>query len=240
MDLLKIIKNEFFPRNIKCIVCGEELSHNTLYSLCDDCLEKLPYNTGNKCARCDEPMNTMGKYCINCKNEKPSYKHNRSLFVYEKPINDMIRNLKYDNRKYLAETFANMLAGEVSKMNIDFDYVIPVPLFPARHKKRGYNQAELLCETMKTKLNMNVNTEILFKVRNTRSQANLSRSERIENLLDAFEVADKKLVKGKTILLIDDVFTTGTTINECAKTLIKAVAKEVYSLTLSHAHHKII
>lgn len=230
--------NQFFPKGIKCILCGEELSHNTLYSICDDCMEKLPYNNGHNCLRCDRPINNMGNYCVNCKNGTLYFKNNKSLFLYKPPINTVVRKLKYDNRKFLSDTFGNMLAGEVSRMDHDFDIVIPVPLFPKRQKKRGYNQSELLCGAMKEKLKMNVDTNVLIKIRNTRTQANLTRTERMENLSDAFMVKDRKMVKGKTILLVDDVFTTGTTINECAKTLIEAGAKAVYSITLAHAHFK--
>lgn len=237
MNIKKVI-NEFFPSNMKCILCGEELSQNTLYSICDDCMSSLPFNDGHVCLRCDRPLNNMGNYCTNCKNGKLYFKRNKSLFLYKSPINTVIRKLKYDNKKYLSDTFSNMIAGEVSKMEHHFDVVVPVPLFPKRQKKRGYNQSELLCEALKTKLNMNVDTTLLLKIRNTRTQANLTRIERMENLDSAFMVSNKKAVKGKTILIVDDVFTTGTTINECAKTLVEAGAKAVYSVTLAHAHFK--
>lgn len=236
MIMLDKVIDFIFPRGYKCILCGEELDHSTLYSICDSCLNSLPYNNGHNCLRCDRPLNNMGNYCTHCKNNKLYFKRNRSLFLYKKPINTIVRKLKYDNKRYLSETFSNMIAGEVSRMGQNFDIVIPVPLYFKRLKKRGYNQSELLCESLKTKLNMNVNSTLLLKVRNTLPQANLTRSERVENLNDAFMVRDKKAVKGKTILLVDDVFTTGTTINECAKTLVEAGAKEVYSITLAHAY----
>lgn len=235
--MIEFIKDLFYPSEYKCLICGEELNHNTLYSICDDCMEKLPFNNGKVCLRCSEPINTMASYCINCKNTKPYYTKNTSLFLYEDPIREIIRKLKYDNKKYLAHTFSNMIAGEVSRMDVSFDIVIPVPLYYKRLKYRGYNQSELLTESLKTKLNLNVDTTALIKIRNTRTQANLTRTERMENLKDAFKVTDKAKVKGKTILLIDDVFTTGTTINECSKTLIEAGAKAVYSVTLAHAHY---
>ena len=233
----KIIDN-LFPKGYKCVFCGEELDHNTLYSICDDCMEHLPFNNGHVCLRCDMPLENMGNYCVHCKNNKLYFKKNTSLFLYKAPINKIIRQLKYDNKRYFAETFSNMIAGKVASMDVNFDIVIPVPLYFKRQKKRGYNQSELLCSALKSKLNMNVDTSILIKIKNTRTQANLSRAQRMENLEGAFSVPDGKDVKGKTILLVDDVFTTGATINECAKTLVKAGAKAVYSVTLAHANFK--
>ena len=239
-NLIKGINRELFPNGYKCVVCGEELSTNTLYSICDDCMKLLPFNNGKTCVKCSEPIGNMSQYCIHCKNEKPRYKKNVSVFLYKEPIDKFIRELKYDNKKYLADTLSNFIASEVVKMAVNFDYVVPVPIHFDRYKKRGYNQAELLCSSLKDKLSLNVDISILTKSRYTRSQANLTRNERIENLRDSFKVEDKTKVKGKTILLVDDVFTTGTTINECAKTLLDAGAKEVYSVTLAHANTKVV
>ena len=210
---------ELYPNGYKCLLCKEELSTNTLYDICDKCMPLLPFNIGKTCLKCSEPIGSMADYCIHCKNEKPYYKKNVSVFLYKRPVDSMIRKLKYDNQKYLANTLGNFIASEVVKLAVNFDVVIPVPLHIDRMIKRGYNQAELLCGTIKTKLMLNVDTEILVKARDTRSQANLSRSERIENLQDSFCVVDKKKIKGKTILLVDDVFTTGSTLTRAAKAL---------------------
>jgi len=239
-NLINKFSKELYPNGYKCLLCKDELSTNTLYSVCDKCMPLLPFNNGKICVKCSEPISGEGSYCIHCKNILPLYKKNISVFLYKSPIDRIIRNLKYDNKKYLAQTLSNFIASEVVKMAVNFDFVIPVPLYVDRLIKRGYNQAELLCETLKTKLNLNVDTEILIKSRDTRSQANLSRNERIENLLDSFKVVDKKKIKGATILLVDDVFTTGSTINECTKTLLDAGAKEVYSVTLAHANTKVL
>ena len=239
-EVLNLIGDELYPTGYKCLCCREELSTNTLYAFCDKCMAKLPFNIGHTCVKCGEPIGGMGEYCVHCKNNLPFYKKNVSVFLYKSPIDGFIRKLKFDNGKYLAETLSNFIASEVVKMGVNFDYVIPVPLHPSRKKKRGYNQSELLCTSLKRKLLLNVDNDILIKSRNTLSQAGLSRNERIENLEDAFEVKDKSKIKGKVLLLVDDVFTTGTTINECSKILLDAGAKEVYSITLAHADTKIL
>lgn len=239
-DIINLIGEELYPKGYKCLCCKEELITNTLYSICDKCMAKLPFNIGHTCVKCSEPIGGMGEYCIHCKNQKPYYKKNVSVFLYKPPIDGFIRKLKFDNGKYLADTLGNFIAGEVAKMNVNFDCVIPVPLHESRKKKRGYNQSELLCTALKEKLLLNVDSEVFVKSRDTLSQAGLSRNARIENLEDAFEVKDKSKVRGKVVLLVDDVFTTGTTINECSKTLLDAGAKEVYSVTLAHANTKIL
>ncbi len=226
-----------FPRDIKCLLCAKELNSNTLYCLCDDCMNNLPFNNGKTCLRCDEPITSMSNYCTNCKNVVPYYKHNRSVFLYQGVIKKMIRQLKFDNKKYYANTLSNFIASEYVKLNKDFDIIIPVPLHPDRYKTRGYNQSELLCETLKEKLKLNVNSSLLIKIKSTGNQANLNKHDREKNLKDSFKVTDKSKVKGKTILLVDDVITTGSTVNECARTLLNAGAKEVCSLTLARSHN---
>ena len=232
--------NIFFPKDIKCLICGRELDTNTLYCICDSCMEELPFNTGKTCLRCDSAISSDANYCVNCKNSAPQYKRNKSVFLYDGVVKKFVRQLKFDNKKFYASTLSNFIASEYVKLNKDFDIIIPVPIHKDREKRRGYNQATLLCTSLKEKLKLNVDENVLTKERATRSQAYLSREEREKNLEDAFKVVDRKLVKGKTILLVDDVFTTGTTINECAKTLRSAGAKEVHSLTLAHAHRDTI
>ena len=232
--------NIFFPKDIKCLVCSRELDTNTLYCLCDKCMSELPFNTGKTCLRCDSVISSDANYCINCKNTTPKYKHNKSVFLYDGVIKKFVRQLKFDNKKFYAGTLSNFIASEYVKLNKDFDLVIPVPIHKDRQKHRGYNQATLLCSALKEKLKLNVVEDVLIKPLATKSQAYLTREQREKNLEDAFKVVDKKIVKGKTILLVDDVFTTGTTINECAKTLLNAGAKEVHSLTLAHAHRDTI
>ena len=239
-NIFNLISKEFYPSGYKCLICREELNSNTLYSFCDDCISKLPFNIGKICVKCGEPIGGMGEYCIHCKNVKPHFKKNVSVFLYKHPIDSLIRKFKFDNQKYLGDTLGNFIASEVVKMGVNFDVVIPAPMYHTRKKKRGYNQAELLCNPLKEKLGLNVDCEVLEKVRDTLNQAKLTRSERIENLENAFRVLNKSKVKGKTILIVDDVFTTGTTMNECSKTLLDAGAKEVYTITLAHANTKIL
>lgn len=237
MDIKDFI-NVLYPKNIKCIICNSELSTNTHYSICDKCTKSLPFIRGKVCVKCGEPIVSDGSYCVHCKNEMPHFKMCRSVFIYRDPIKNLVRSLKYDNKKYLAETLSSFVASEFVNMAIDVDIVVPVPISEHRRKVRGFNQAELLCVVLKDKLHIDVRSDLLVKVKETSSQAYLSKDEREKNLDGAFAVNNKAEVKGKTILVVDDVYTTGTTLNECAQTLLKAGAKEVYCVTLARADKK--
>lgn len=238
----KTLKEKFFnilfPRDIKCLVCKEELSHNTLYSICDKCMDSLPFIRGKICLRCGQPLSNEANYCLRCKNNKFEFKANRSVFTYRGAIRKLIKNLKYDNMKYLAKTFSNFIASEIMNYSVNFDMVVPVPLSERRRKIRGYNQAYLLCKSLQDKLHFDVREDVLIKIKHTPSQAYLSVEERRKNLEGSFKVVDKSFVKGKTILIVDDIYTTGSTMNECAYTLKKAGAKEVYCMTLAHADYQ--
>ena len=115
------------------------------------------------------------------------------------------------------------------------DLVIPVPLHPDRLKERGFNQAELLVEEFET-LNIPILKDNLIRVKYNSQQSILSKAERIINLSGSFVIQDKKPIKNKNILVVDDIFTTGSTLNEVAKTLIEAGASKVFCLTLCHAN----
>ena len=135
---------------------------------------------------------------------------------------------------YLVPYLAQFIADKIILENISFDYIVPVPLNENRQKKRGFNQAEVLAEQVCKILSAKYK-QVLTRQKDTPFQARLTREDRLVNLKDAFVVNDKTEVKGKTILLLDDIFTTGSTINECCKVLNKAKAKSVIAICLSHA-----
>lgn len=235
MKIFNFIVNLMFPKNIKCIICDKELSKNTHYALCESCFNGLPKNNKKTCQKCGQPiLNTSATHCLACKTDPPKFTQSFSPLLYKAPVTNLIKQFKYDNKKYLAETLGNFLVQEYIERNLNCDIVVPVPLHEKRLKQRGFNQAELLANQLNVKLNIEVNSNILTRVKNTKTQTVLSKEERQDNVSDAFKVLDKQTVKNKVVLLIDDVYTTGSTLNECAKVLFKAGAKKVYAITLSH------
>lgn len=234
MKILNVIKQAIYPNHFKCACCGKEIIYNS-YDFCDECLVKLPYISTKVCLRCGEPLGTLANYCMHCKNSHHEYKRNFSCFSYTSPISDLIVDYKYNNKKYLSSIFIPFMIQKYLESGITADLIIPIPLHNERLRARGFNQSELIANEFAKKLNMESSNNILVRIKNTPKQSLLSMEERKNNMENAFEVVSKDSIKGKTILIIDDVYTTGATIDECAKVLKKAKAKEVYSLTIAHA-----
>ncbi len=232
------ILNIIFPDNLKCHCCSKEMAelNNSTY-LCEECYSNLPVITGKVCLRCGEPINSEAKYCLRCKTTQFSFSHAYSFGAYAGNIKQLIHNFKFNNKPYLSKCFASML-NTTYVLNIiqkhKIDAVTYVPLSIERFKERGYNQSELLAKDFCKISKLPFYKNLLVKVKNTKPQANLNMNERKTNLKNAFEVTSKSIVKNKTFLLIDDIFTTGSSCEECAETLIKAGAYEVIVLTVAH------
>lgn len=235
MKIIAALKNLIFPRDIKCLVCDTELSQNTHYSLCDKCLQALPYNNGKTCLKCGAPIHSMAKHCLNCKNHSFKFTRCYAPLKYNGLATKLIKDLKYNNKKYYSQTLGNLIVSSYIENNLNCDIVIPVPLHAKRQQARGFNQAELLCTMLQEKLTLFVDTKSVVRLKNTLTQTHLKKSEREQNVKDAFKVLDKNAVKGKTVLIVDDVYTTGSTLNELSKVLLKSGAQKVYCITLAHA-----
>lgn len=232
--LKKLLVNTMFLQNIKCVVCEKELAENTHFSLCEKCVKTLPKNNGKICLRCGEPIFSMAKFCLHCKHNPPVFTKCYSPLLYKFPVTKLIKDFKYNNQQFLSKTLGNFLVESYIINNLTCDLVLPVPLFKSREKKRGFNQSLLLALQLKEKLNLTVEGEVLIRVKNTKTQTTLTKEQREQNVSSAFVVTDKSKVKNKTVLVVDDVYTTGSTLNECAKVLFKAGAKKVHCLTLAH------
>ena len=230
--LIDFIIKTIFPPNIKCIVCGDDLDSDYKYNICDRCMKQLPFITGNVCHKCGAPINDMGKVCMNCKNAGHTFASNISVFMYSEPANRFVRDLKFNNKKYLANTLGAFIVTKVIESGKKYDVVIPVPLHESKLKERGYNQSELLCEGLKV-AGYNVRTDILIKKKDTAQQVGLECEQRLKNLQGVFKVVHRKDISGKVVLLVDDVITTGTTLDECAQVLISWCKQSVLCYTMS-------
>lgn len=230
------ILDALFPRRIKCILCGDELNIDERNSICPTCHDKAPFIKGHTCIRCDMPLleDDYANVCFNCKRHNYHYTAVKSAFQYTGNIRSCIYRFKYKHQKFLGEYLSKFMVVKYAQLDWHIDGVIPVPLHPARQKKRGYNQAEELAKPFCDDLALPL-LNILQRVKDTPSQTTLSPSDRANSVKDAFILTDKSLVKGKNILIIDDVYTTGATIEEITNLLLRAGANAVYGLTLAHA-----
>jgi len=211
----------------RCAVCGRLESF-----LCPDCRSSLPRAGPPRCAICWQP--TFGGDCHRCEESKPSFEGFRSPFVFEGGARDLVHKLKYQNQSILAAPMADLLFDFISDNPLLADVLVPVPLFPRRKRLRGYNQAALLAQALARRLGLPVNEETLGRSKNTASQARTGTSdERKANVRNAFVCKDGRLA-GRRVLLIDDVSTTGATLDACARALRQAGAGSVWALTFAH------
>lgn len=221
-----------FRPDWRCLVCGDEVFAEGSY-FCPRCEGTLPKNDGAICDHCGRSVPVAQSYCYDCKNQMTEVDRARSCYSYRPPVSGLIQAFKYNGKKYLAEAFACDLARLYFSHYLAADYTVFVPMTPAREKERGFNQTALLAEELSDRIGVPLLADALVKTRDTPRQANLSGKERRENLEGSFRVHRRKEVKDKTILLVDDVLTTGATAETVARALKSAGAKKVYLLTVA-------
>jgi len=234
-NLKQNLLDEIYPKNYSCHCCSEELKVSNDYFLCNKCLASLRY-IKHPCKKCSEDLNDFTDYCRNCKDKVRNFDRVISSLVYDGVAKNLVYKFKYSGQKYIADCISVFMLNKIKSSDIlnKIDLVLPVPLSEERFKSRGFNQAEILSLKISRELNIEHNSSVLKRVKATPTQTNLNKVERAENLLNAFEVADSSLIKGKTILVIDDIITTGATLDEISKVLKNKGAKSVYGLTFCH------
>jgi len=175
-----------------------------------------------------------GEICDYCKDDPPNFKSLKSWAIYEGPLRKAILRLKYSGDISLAETLSVPMIELLNGTDWKLDAVAPVPISEKRSEDRGYNQAALLAFPISLKTGIPYRKNALKKVRENRSQVGLTFDERYKNVIDAFICGDDFIID-KAVLVVDDVVTSGATMNECAKVLLDKGAREVYGITLARA-----
>jgi ComF family protein len=176
--------------------------------------------------------------CEKCTSNPPAYRMMRSWAVFDSPIQNGLHTMKYRGNRAFGEALAVQIADFFHSLGWQVDMIIPVPLGRKRMQERGYNQVALVAEPLAYAVDVAYSSKALWKARETRSQVGLNVSERQKNVDQAYQ-ADEKIVKQKSVVLMDDVATTGSTILACTDALMSAGAREVYALTIARAlsHH---
>ncbi|SRR6056297_131262 len=229
--------NLVFPRNIHCLLCGRQILPDEKYSICCLCREKMTFLfEENCCKRCGRPISYKGEegFCLECAGQDLSFDKAVSCLFYDDFSRKLIFQLKYGKKEYSAFHMAEMLRDrlEDSKAGL-FDCIVPVPLHVKRERERGFNQALLLSEALGKMRGEPVLKEILFRERQTADQTNLGKKERFKNLRGSFATRGEDEIKGKRILLVDDVVTTGATSNDCTRALMDSGAGSVFVATVA-------
>lgn len=227
--IAKGLKTALFPLDYTCSVCGAEVFDSRPF--CQACFEKTELISGYKCDKCGRATLSPKGECDSCRG-KHEVDKSRSVFVYGGSIASAIRKLKYSSAKYLAEVLAPYLKTACIAEFFAPDVIGFIPMTERAEYERGYNQSRLLAEELGKLLDCSVE-ELLVKTKETENQASLGYEERMKNLKGSFKATEKKPIKDKRVLLVDDVLTTGATSDEAASVLKKAGAKSVYLLTLA-------
>ncbi len=226
------IAESIAPVKFRCINCGRDIFDET--GFCTDCIKKVVFNNGKTCKRCGVGIDGAEDYCGNCTFDKIYFDKSFAVFSYEGIIQHAILEMKFNNKGRYAKVFARYLVFMAVKQNIEFDIVCFPPMSAKSKRERNYNQSELLAEYFCDILDRNdCCVDALVKVRETERQEQLNKQDRKVNLKGSYKINPQIDVKGKRVLVIDDVKTTGATVNECAKVLKKAGAVSVTGLTVS-------
>lgn len=216
-----------FPSDYTCILCDKEIPDG---DICPSCKKQDIFNTGNRCKVCDMVIKEGNVICDHCKSHPKSFEKAYCALKYNDATKSSILKFKNDSAKYLAPKFAKLMFDCLQKENVDFDIILPVPSHEKSVKKRGYNPALLLAEEL-GKLTEKPVYEVLTKNVQTQNQKFLNFQQRQTNLENSITLSDLKVIKGKRVLIVDDILTTGATVNACAKLLGKA--KSVLVCTLA-------
>ncbi len=217
------LRTYLFKQN--CTLC--DAPTNSEFSLCTACVQDLPLAPRPSCPQCG--LSTQGDVCGKCLKQQPYFDATHALFTYNYPVDALLQHYKYNNALYLSQTFAQLLSAKMQDTEIDI--IIAMPLHPSRIKERGFNQSLELAKIIAKQHDIVLDSISCNRIKNTPPQASLPLKNRLKNMQGAF--ACNNTFSGKHIALIDDVMTTGSSLNELAKTIKKAGARKVSCYVLA-------
>ena len=201
--------------------------------ICLECLPKLRAVTPPWCMKCGKKIQGDEELCTDCKNRNHTFDRARTLYEYGTSAPSIYR-LKYKGRQEYADFFGEEMGKYLGEFirRVSPDVLVPVPLHRKKQKRRGYNQAACLARALGKSLNLPVDEKLVIRVRNTAPMKRLNPTERQNNLKKAFIIGQND-VKLKTIILLDDIFTTGSTVDEAASVLLQQGTEKIYVITLA-------
>lgn len=244
MALLKYLIDIIYPP--RCHICGEFLdSEDSLYEkrrllICDRCFMGLPFLHSPKCPICSVPLPDVGlkdHLCERCIQRPPYFTGIYSPFIYKNGLRDAIHEMKYNGKPQIGKTLGKLLSLylDSSILKSPISLVIPVPLHTKRLKSRGYNQSIIIARCLSQTFHVDLDFTSLIRSVNTDPQVELPMDRRRKNVKNAFSVINKENIRGREVVLVDDVATTGSTLNECSRVLRKAGARRVFCVVVARA-----
>lgn len=214
-----------------CLICNADNTASTL-AICSSCLHELPHNT-HTCQQCGlQIKDSKSTHCGKCQHEPPAYNETTTPYIYDNAIKHLIIELKFKKKLINAHLLGTLLARSATHKPRP-DFLLPVPLHRNRLRTRGFNQAMELCRVLSKELSIPILTDIIEKTQETTPQSKLTAKQRKTNLRGSLIL--KKEVSATRIAIVDDVITTGTTINEIAKLLRKSGTKNIQAWACARA-----
>jgi ComF family protein len=239
----KSLFSVLFPSD--CRICQSPLLGISNLPVCDDCLEGMVPIEGVLCSVCGEKLfgqpfvTEAGPLCGLCRRAAPRFRKAVAYGTYDGPLRDLIHILKYQRVRSAAPLLGKLVREAVQEAGLSGPLaVIPVPLWPEKRRARGFNQAEEIARSFcraQASAGIQLEATLLIRTRETTSQTGLTRLQRRANLRGAFAVRHTEKLRGRRVLLADDVLTTGSTAGECARVLLRGGAKEVFVATVARA-----
>lgn len=223
--VVEILLHILFPN--KCMICRSPIAYDG--RICDTCFKTAPFIDNENCLLCNHSD------CI-CNIKRNHFERLISSFYYEPNFNQAIIDFKFRNVKINGKKLAFYMALNIAYLDIDL--IIPAPLYKKDQHVRGFNQSYVLAKWVSFYSKIPLASDVLIKHKQTDKQHDLSAIKRRKNLKDAFKICNPQLVKGKTILLVDDVYTTGSTMRECSRMLKINGAKSIICLTAAKTKPK--
>ena len=233
-EIFKSVFKELFPQNFTCDLCGKEIFEGD--NFCAECKKRIIKNNQATCPVCGRKTK-VDEICLECKAEAPKFDRALSPLVYQDGSAHLSAKFK-NGAGYLKEYFCDLMQQKAQEI-LPVDFVICVPMTKNAERKRGYNQAELLAKGLCKRLNLQFEKDVVLKIKETDEQKTLSKKQRFENLKGCFRLHKRAICKEKTILVIDDVLTTGATVDAICKLLKNAKAKKIYFISIASVEYKI-
>jgi len=232
--------NLVFP--LSCENCGKEIKESKGYAICEDCLGQIKFISAPYCYRCGKPLSSLVSFeeraiCADCHNHKIYFDFARSVTTYQGIMKKCIHLLKYQKQVKLVQPLGNLIIAYLLKNQSirmeKIELIVPVPLYNEDYQKRGFNQSALLGRYVADYFLIPFSESLLVKEKPNESQVGLSKKERRNNVKKVYGISLSHKIEASNILLIDDIYTTGATIEACSKELRKIRVENLFVLTLA-------
>ena len=233
--MLGEIINLFYPA--VCRICCKKIN-DFKRNACDECAKKIKERLPPFCAKCGKQLKgdpELITTCPDCKKDEPYFDRAWSACYYNDVLKTLIHDFKYKKIASLASDFTILIINFMKKYNVgkDCEIILSIPMHPNRLFEREFNHSDIMAKELGKALGISYSKDVLGKIKNTSLQSTLKKEIRIKNLYSSFSLKNSSIVRNKNVLLVDDLFTTGSTINECSRLLKNSGARYVEAITLA-------